>query len=506
MARQASLNWSLAICSIAAAHIAVQASIISGTVTPARDGARYMTYALRLEEEPWKQVLRTSVDHPGYPVFISCALAAGRVAGIESPRARIVVAQAATSLAGLAFLLLSFSVLRRLWGTIAAWAATFSLAVLPRPAWTFADILSDPLHAALWMAAVLAFLRGLETRRAVPFLLAGALTGAAYWVRVDAVALAAAALSTLVLVAPARGWGPRLDRTSVVTSGAYAAGFGASLLLFVSACGTLSPKPVSGIFLLGSAVPPLPLGPMLEAGAGIDLLSLTRDLWRVFSHLVQEVQVVHVVTAAIGLATARRLLPRSQTIFILAQLLLDGLALLAVSTKGGYFSGRYFLPILPFVMGFGMAGVLRLSLIWADRRRAAGRWVARHPGRIGIAVAVIVSLGASLPSLLGRRLHDNEQGAVLAAEWVAARATATDTVYEPRFFPAFLASIPARKVEDAVPGERTGRHYAILEEADAAGLVDLAGAVRDGHARVVASFPRKMDGTGGAVNVYELAP
>jgi hypothetical protein len=89
---------------------------------------------------------------------------------------------------------------------------------------------------------------------------------------------------------------------------------------------------------------------------------------------------------------------------------------------------------------------------------------------------------------------------------VSARARGADTIHDARFFPAYLAGIAARRVEEAIPARRAGTHFAIAGEGSASGMADLDRAVREGRARVAAEFPRRADGTGGAVRVYEIPP
>src|SRR5262245_22535875 len=50
---------------------AIHAWIIRHTEVPARDGVGFMHYAWRLLHEPWGEVLRTSHQHPGYPLLIA---------------------------------------------------------------------------------------------------------------------------------------------------------------------------------------------------------------------------------------------------------------------------------------------------------------------------------------------------------------------------------------------------------------------------------------------------
>src|SRR5437764_11415919 len=52
---------------------AIHAWIIRHTELPARDGIGFMHYAWRLQHEPWGEVLRTSHQHPGYPLLIAAA-------------------------------------------------------------------------------------------------------------------------------------------------------------------------------------------------------------------------------------------------------------------------------------------------------------------------------------------------------------------------------------------------------------------------------------------------
>ena len=49
----------------------IHAWLIYDTELPARDGVGFMRYAWRLQHEPWGDVLRTSHQHPGYPLTIA---------------------------------------------------------------------------------------------------------------------------------------------------------------------------------------------------------------------------------------------------------------------------------------------------------------------------------------------------------------------------------------------------------------------------------------------------
>ena len=51
----------------------IHAWLFYHTELPARDGVGFMRYAWRLQHEPWGDVLRTSHQHPGYPLTIATA-------------------------------------------------------------------------------------------------------------------------------------------------------------------------------------------------------------------------------------------------------------------------------------------------------------------------------------------------------------------------------------------------------------------------------------------------
>ncbi len=78
-------RW-LPLAVILTVYVAVQAYVIGHSVIPARDGSRYLRFALRLETEPWRDVLRTEVDHPGYPVAAYTAFRLGDAVGLTPQR------------------------------------------------------------------------------------------------------------------------------------------------------------------------------------------------------------------------------------------------------------------------------------------------------------------------------------------------------------------------------------------------------------------------------------
>lgn len=479
-----------AVASIATAHVAVQSHLVTAMLCPARDGARYIQYALRLEEERAPlNVLRTSDDHPGYPLMLRGAYWTAAQVGIDSPAARIRIAQLVSSASGLLFAFFAYLACRKLWGELAAWVAAFSLVTLARPAQTFADVLSDTPHALFWTASFLCILRGLDSSRSRWLAAAGLLGALAYWTRVDAVALVAAVGLTTGLLAARRklsiGLALRLSGSFVVT-------FAMGLIGFYLACNRLSTKPVGLHFLFGEA-PGAIAWPLLAIGGIAAPGRVPGAIGDYVNDLGQEVQFVHLATAGIALLLwirARRW--RSvESGDVLAALLfaIYSTLILAVDLRYGYLAGRYFLPLIPLLVGFGAHGLLRA-----------------FPGRQRMVTISIVaaSLAASAPSMLKRQIHEQTHGQLEAGRWVAGRIQGEESVYDPYFFPTYLAGARDRTTKSVAPREGATLGYLILDRADLKRHPEAERWITDGSAVAVAAFPRKPGGGEALVNVYRI--
>jgi hypothetical protein len=493
------------IASIALLHILVQSWVISTRGSPARDGGRYMTYALRLECEPWKDVVRSSEDHPGYPVFLHTAFSAAKALGVDSPQARVLLAQVSTAALGLIFVLLAFHVARGLWGLLPAWAGTAALVLLPRPAWQMSDILSESPYAGPWMASVALLLAGLRSGwdRRWLFLAAGAAASLAYWVRVDALTLPTAALVFFPAFAAFQARHREAPRKRIFSSAAaYSLGFGGGLALFVLVRGELSGKPVVDTLLgaIGSSSGRLPClaGAVLPPEGG----GLLRAIGHVFSDLGQELQYIHLATGAAGLLALRRLRrPRAEEAFLLALGLVYLGTLTFLDWKAGHLSSRYFLVLSPLITCLGMYGVLEAAKHVLERRCLAS---VRLPAA-ALLLAVLASLACSLPSLLKPRGDDRGAGARPAVEWVRREMSPGDTLHDPYFFPSYLEGLWGRTTRAAAPPPGKGHHYVIVQERHSGRVPELPRLIQEGRASVAAEFPGAPGIPASGVKVYRLA-
>ncbi|HLU48166.1 MAG TPA: hypothetical protein VK116_08780, partial [Planctomycetota bacterium] len=194
-----------------AIYLIAQAGVLFFAVSPGADSSRFIAFAERLRSEAFFDVLRSEEDHPGYPLFLYGIFSVARWMGIDSASHLLLLAELASVAAGTLILILIHRTLASLSGPRAAAAATFSLALLPRPLWIFADVLSDPLHALFWVAGACAALVGLRDCRVRPFVVAGLFGALAYAIRPEALTLLATILCALVMVAlhpeSRRAWG-----------------------------------------------------------------------------------------------------------------------------------------------------------------------------------------------------------------------------------------------------------------------------------------------------------
>ncbi|HVR72964.1 MAG TPA: hypothetical protein VMT52_01470 [Planctomycetota bacterium] len=490
------MSRALPIFSIVLVYGIVESHVIAHTVSPARDGARYLSMALRFEEEPWIDVIRSSPDHAGYPVFLHTIFRVGRAAGVRESAEVILLAQVATSLAGLLLIVAGFFAARRVWGLVPAWAGMISFAALPRPAWQLADVLSDGLHAGFFAASAAFAIRGFNRSSARPFAAAGLAASAAYWVRVDALTLPTATAIALLVAGLAGKTRDEWPKMKVFrAAGLYLAGFIPGFAAFVAAAGRLSPKPVAEDLLLGAGAGPA--GAVVAAGITPPALALGptfEAVGRVVADLAQELQFLHVGTAALGLIVlARRARPAragASGTLIAALVLCHTVVIVLVSARSGYSSGRYFLPVLPFIVAFGMWGLLEVSA-----------WM-RRPGKLPALVlaGVAASFAFSAPSLLGRRLHENHHGVIEAGKWIAGHIADGETLHDPYFYPSFLAGLRHRATPSPEPPEgSTLAHYVIADEGRFPGGADPS---RPGEK--AADFPRRPGDEERRVAVYRV--
>ena len=470
-------------------------------MAPARDGARYIQQALELDAKPAGEVIRQSGDHPGYALLLHGTFRAGRALGLESPRSLVLVAQVVSAACGLVLIVLAYLAARMVLGLTAATAGIAAFVLLPRPANCLSDVLSDPLHAALWMGAALLVIVGIRRMRILPFFLGGLVAGLAYWARIDALTLPASTGAALAFLAFAPGlhrWPLRSAARALVV---HLVGFGLLLGAFVAVKGELTGEG-AGKVILGDAAP---AGETLDRAARADIVlaGAGESMADVAMAVGQEVQFVHLVFLGVAVVAALKLrrLP-GEGVFILAATVVYALMLFAVRDRAGYVAGRYALPLIALLVPLGMWGIIRAGL---DLGRPGKRGRRLRITRMLVRLAVVLSVAVSLPSFLGHRPHDTFHGVMRAGEWMRDHAPGDGRVVDPYYFPTFVAGIPGRAIPDAVAAAETGSFHAIAQDRDLGNLPGIRSLIERGRAREVASFPRRPGGTEPEVRVYEVA-
>jgi hypothetical protein len=498
----------LPLITIAAAYIISRALVIIHSTSPPPDAVALLDLSFRLAEKPCLEALRSSSLQPGYPLLLYASHAAGRLAGWDSPQATLVISQAATALCGLAMTLVGYAILLRLTSRRVAWAAIMAFVFLPRTAWYTSDILSDALHAALWLAAVLLILEGFSRKRAGWFLLAGSAAGMAYAVRVAALGLPVAVLAAMALLGLKESW--RLEwpaRRRRLACAAFLSPFLLVLGGFLALYGKLSPEPVlEGLLKVSSSSPAAPEPGLLLMGwsPGGKLTRVAASIWEFLRFGAQEVQYIHLLSLPLGLFPflARRLRIAPQGVFFASAFLLSSAAIVVLPYKLGYIDGRYYLPLLPLALGFGFHGLEELGE-WLVRKR----WTKRSgAGNLFVLGFLVASVGFSLPSLLGRSLHQNRWGTLQAGRWLAGELETGDTLHDPYFFPSYLAGLRHAVRREVVPRNPTGAHYVIAEDGDIAAsrFQPLRAAIASGTAVEVKAFPRRAGDSRMGVRLYRI--
>ncbi len=510
----------LALTSVILVYLVSRSTLIATAVSPARDGARYFSYARELAERPLREVAPEHEDHPGYPLTVHAAFRVGEVFGFTSLAARVRLAQTATAVSGLLLVVVAYFLARRVWGPVIAWAGLMAFTLLPRPAWQTSDILSDPLYAALFLTASLLFVTGFGTgddpgkparNRGFLFFASGICCSLAYWVRVDAAILILAALGTLAFLAfesrprAGRSTTPTLP-LSLILRGAvsFASGFAVGLFAFINVYGRLSDKPILDFLIGDDRI--TGDADLLLASAHAGLMEtggkLLGSIGAVLSSGCQETQYVHVILAGLGAVLAYRQGARHPAgKFVSAVFLVSVLAFSAVRHQAGYVSARYFLPVSPLLACMSFYFLLTGGRMLRDQARIKSA-ILTQPA-ILVAFGLCLSLAVSLPSLFGRRLHDDHHGAISAAHWVAGQLKEGDTMYEPNFFPAYFAGLEDRKTPGMFPTESaTENHYLILRSREVEKNLALKKLIERWKAVTVKSFPRKPGGEKREVNVY----
>lgn len=468
------------------------------SVTPARDMVRYIEGAEALRTLPLAEAIRVMDCHPLYPAALSVAQTVlSQYFGVTGPMSWVVAGEVVGVVCYMMFLLASYAVGGKVWNrTIAFWGCAI-VALLPRQVSYSVDVLTDSLHAWLWMTC-LYFL--MEVDRPNPgwrYALAGLFAGLAYWTRAEALLLPILAFSGGAVIQLVPQW--RIPwRSAAVCALAFGVMWTSTAGTYIGTLGRLSKRnsaaaltgqsttaepivaPSSGLTTIGeTVVPPVNATPTilasdvgsskLERDAAINVADERVELptrpyvgdeayeIRPFSRAVvayayeiaQETRVWMLPFVFWGLVASRRKFTQSFSIFWVIAWAGYSAMLILLQMKCGYIAGRYLMPLMPNLGMLAAAGIgrfIRLSVIaptWLESAKSSLRLTADPKRRrsLAVAVVVIVAVATSVPAWF-RSNHRHRQTYIEAAAWIKDHTQSGEAVFDPINLVSFYADRP----------------------------------------------------------------
>jgi hypothetical protein len=438
--RAGGVHWLAAALALA---LTLQTITVARSSLTAPDGIGFVQYARELAEAPLPAI-REHAQHPGCPLLI---LAAREVTGrlISGDAAWMAAARLVCGLCGLACVLLVWLITRNVADLATANVAAVLFALLPSVRQNAADALSDPLHLMLYLAAVWLLCTGSRRPSLWRFPAAGAVSGAAFWVRPEGLSVA---LVAAVCVSALPAWRARLGaRRALMASGALllAAGMVVTPYVLISGhlTGKLAAKPGwwqsqpsvepsvplhSTSSVLGvshpavvAATPMIPIAGDATPWNDPWPSALSAGLARFGVRLAENLNGILLIPLLIGIPLAAR---RMQTLnfmfFLLLGLSQIGLLLL-LYRLGGYIDRRHQFPLLAILMPSIALGALAVRE-WIAATRLGPR------GAPWLLAGVSVCTLAVLAPRAVRPLHPSHQHTLTAVAWIQERCRPGDTV------------------------------------------------------------------------------
>jgi len=416
------------------------------------DGPAFLQIAQWMQQGDWNAAL-SHPYHPLYPALV--ALVHGIVPDWEC------AAVACSIGAGVASVFVIHRFLRGAYGEQVAWIGAWLLAMHPYAVRFSADVQSDTVYLALFLAALTGLHPALRDQRPVLAFVAGLFAGLAYLTRPEGVGpvVVGMGLAGVAVLrgrwAPGRalGWAAALAAGLALTAGPYVVALRAlggewtltrkKSLLELAGLGR-GPSEAEYALRLGETDLPLWLlalaivvvGGALIAGlrslrigrAGIALGVVGVTLLAAVAAPAESAVMAGVVVStlrpellvlvALGFAVGTREVPGLRTLFVASVLGLYAAVLFGLLLVYGYVSRRHALPPVVLLLGPAALGVP----VMADALGVAARRVsaARPSQRFWIVVVLLVVTAIALPK--GLRDHRSEELAGRrAADWLAPR-------------------------------------------------------------------------------------
>lgn len=529
-----------------------RAIVAARMVVPARDTFRYVSAAEQFQTKPFLETVRSIDSHPLYPFSYAMVKQALNplfdIRGIDEAHRWVLAGQLWNLVCTIAFFTSAFCVGTRLWSRDAALTGCVAVAMLPRMVNYSVDILTDSLHAALWMSSFHAMVIGWQTKRGWAFAGAGALAGLAYLTRAEAFLLPLAFLCSALMTQLVSTW--RWPWTRMATAVLlFYSGWLPLFGSYVSTIGSWSPRnsvnAMVGLPTVAEARIPEPTVlaqidpasmPAPPAGTGISavpppvlervnlvprefinpdgyerlpfMAAIVRLVWEIGQEtrlwLLVAFSLTFVLTWGRSTRWPEGLLPLFSLLGALAMLIL-------LQMKAGYIAGRYLMPVMPLLGMYTMSGwhhVLAMvnRLPRCHWERLWSEEVLQQRRKTAFAsITAVVAFAACVP-IWCKPLHRYRAGHLAAAHWLEQRTHPGEPVFDSTQFSAFFANRSRWVPGDQFPIPFPFR-YAVIDPSMVyrgnSATFRVIAAVNE-HGRVAATFPREEGSKRIGVYVFEV--
>lgn len=489
--------------------------VIAYTVAPARDALRYIHAAQQFESKPFLEATAAVPAHPGYPVTLYWIHELWVLLTADmGPYGWMWAAQIWSVVCFTVFLSLAYLAGSMLWNANIAVLGCLAVSLLPRPMTYSVDVLTDNLHAAIWMGTF-ALLVWHWQRPAwwKPFL-AGIGAGLAYWTRLEAFILPCVVVGGVALSSIRWRWslaGMTLISFAlpfVILAGSYMKTIGGISVRKVAddvlaakvaaspvmaepqtkpvgapADVTLTPSeleqvraaPVEAVVPISSQTSVLELDKLdttlpfaNRELRGYEKGTLVDSMRCLLRELGEETRIWILVFAIVGVFLPGKHKLRFPEGFLPLFAILGIMALLVLmKMRAGYLAGRYALPVLPLLAMLGVSGAWRvLELLTALpllpwERPWSASLAARRRKWVGGGALVVLVLVLCLPRWF-RPLHSSHRPHMEAAQWLREHSGPSDRIYDQAEISSFFASRETWRPTTAVPRDLPIR-YALLD-------------------------------------------
>ncbi len=448
--------------------------LLLNTEVTARDSVGFIRIALRLEEKPWSEVVRSFDQHPGYSMAIQMMSALLRAFNDQlTPEIMQRSAQLVSMFAALLLIVPMYYLGKEIWGAPVAFGGALLFQYLPMSGHHLSDGISESLYLLFIAAALLAALWGTARGRLGWFAASGLATGLAYLVRPEGALVLGGVGLALIGFQMSRTW---RQRWAVLVRQLACLAAPALLVAapYVAATGHLTNKPSINQVLHGGALVSEAEPTHRAAGLTAQLFGhsfttveslgerLLRGLWAICSEAGYGLHYLGIAPVAFAVwRRGRSLLADRGSWILLAYGLLDVAALLLLAQSAGYVSDRHLMPLLMIFSYLAVLGFLEFAG-WL----AALPWLQQVVSASAVSGLAFSLLGAFLlfcvPQTL-KPLHGNRAGNHEAGRWLAERLQPGDIVLDDHAWSHFYAGqLFLEGKEPPVPAEYRPLCYVVM--------------------------------------------